>query len=101
LAGGVVELDEVFGVDVTVPSASRNHDEAACVEWHALVAVVIEKFDGHGSCECEEQLVGVGVHLPGSGSLAVGPEDGELTTVERHEIVERQLLVGVGVSTGR
>ena len=95
LAGGVVELHQIRSVDVTVPSAPRDHDKATGVKRHALVALVVEQLDGDGSLQCEEQLVGVGVHLPGSGPFTVGSEDGELAAVERDELVERHLLIGV------
>jgi hypothetical protein len=91
----VVQLDEINGVDVAVPTAAWHHDQTAGSERHALVATVAEQLDGHGSLKSEQQLVGVGVHFPWTTAGAGRPEDGEVAAVERHELVEREFGVGL------
>jgi hypothetical protein len=100
LSWGVVQLDEVVGIDVTVPAAAGYDDEGPSGERHPFVATVIEELDGDGSLEGEQQLVGVGVHLPGTGTPSGRSKDGEMAVVERHELVERELRVGASDPDG-
>ena len=60
------------------------------------VAAVAEQLDGDGSLKCVQQLVGVGVHLPWTGTCASRSEDSKVTVVERHELMECELGVGLG-----
>jgi hypothetical protein len=96
LSRGVIQLDEIVRIDMAVPAAAGYDDEGAGGERHPFVATVIEELDGDGSLEGEQQLVGVGVHLPGTRTSAARSEDSEVAVVERHELVERELGVSAG-----
>src|SRR5262245_23988502 len=48
-AGCVVELHDIVGVAVTVPSATRDDDELTAVERYQRALIIVEQFDGDGS----------------------------------------------------
>lgn len=95
LSRGVIQLDEIVRIDMAVPAAAGYDDEGAGGERHPFVATVIEELDRDGSLEGEQQLVGVGVHLPGTSTRAGRSKHGEVAEIERHELVEHELRVGV------
>jgi hypothetical protein len=68
LARSVVQLHHVVRVDMAVPTATGYNDERSSREWHELIPAGVEHFDRDRALENKQQLVGIGVHLPRSGS---------------------------------
>jgi hypothetical protein len=92
----VVQLDQIAGVDMTVPATARDDDESSSLERHELVPSGVEQFDGDRTLESEEQLIGVGVHLPRPRSCSACTKHGEVTVVERDELMKGKFGVTAG-----